>query len=47
MLVCHDPLLPHAVSTHGSKLPRTCFVFDVIIEGIPLPVIQQTLTKTR
>lgn len=32
MLVVHSPYIPHGVSTHGSDLPRTCFIFEPIFE---------------
>jgi Putative 2OG-Fe(II) oxygenase len=36
MLVMHDPWIPHAVSKHNSKLPRTCFVFDIVFPDLPI-----------
>lgn len=32
MLVCHDPNIPHAISTHNNDLPRTVFVFEPFFE---------------
>lgn len=32
MLVVHSPYIPHGVSTHGSDLPRTCFIFEPVFE---------------
>ena len=29
MAICMDPEIVHAVSEHKSKLPRTCFIFNV------------------
>ena len=28
MFVCHDPDIPHAISTHNNDLPRTVIVFE-------------------
>jgi hypothetical protein len=32
-LIIHPPNIPHAVSTHNSDDPRTCFVFEFHFKG--------------